>query len=144
MDAGCGDGLASPPPKAAAVVNYYGATDLEHLLSLKRDYILKWFRGAADQTAIAKKISPMTWVRAGGPPVLTLHGDADASIPYEQSTRLHAALDKAGVPNQLITITGGAHGRHTWSDADTIRVQRAIETFLKAHGIVPTKDKESR
>ena len=136
MDAACGDGLAVPP-KAVAVVNYYGATDLEHLLSLKRDYILKWFRGTAEASAVAKEISPLTWVRPGGPPVLTIHGDADASIPYEHATRLHAALDKAGVPNELITINNGAHGRHTWSDADTIRVQRAIETFLKTHGIVP-------
>jgi len=121
-------------PKARAVVNYYGATDMEELLGENRPYLLKWFRGPGDAKELARRISPLTWVRAGVPPVLTLHGDADASIPYSQSTRLHEALSKAGVSNQLVTIAGGAHGRHTWSDADTLRVQRAIESFLKKHG----------
>jgi acetyl esterase/lipase len=85
---------------------------------------------------LARRISPMSWVRKGLPPVLTLHGDADQSIPYSHSVRLHEALTKAGVPNQLITIPGGAHGRHTWTDADTIRAQRAIEAFLRSQKII--------
>jgi acetyl esterase/lipase len=132
FDGGCGD--VGPAPKALAVVNYYGATDMEQLLAEDRTYLHKWFRGPGDAKQLARRISPQTWVRAGVPPVLTLHGTADGSIPYSQATRLHQALTKAGVPNNLITIDGGAHGRHTWSDADTIRVQRAIETFLKQHG----------
>lgn len=111
LDKACGD--SGPAPKAAAVINYYGATDLPHLLGIGRDYAKKWFRGVQDPDALARRISPLTWVRPGLPPVLTLHGDADGSIPYEQATRLHDALGKAGVPNELVTIRGGAHGRHT-------------------------------
>lgn len=125
---------SGPPPKARAVINYYGATDMEQLLGEGRPYLQKWFRGPGDARELARRISPLTWVRAGVPPVLTLHGDADGSIPYSQAVRLHEALARAGVANELITIKGGAHGRHTWSDADTIRVQRAIETFLRKHG----------
>ena len=134
FDAACEN--PGPAPKAAAVINYYGATDMEHLLGLGRDYLKKWFRGSGDPNPLARRISPLTWVRRGVPPVLTIHGDADASIPYEHATRLHEALGKAGVANQLVTISGGAHGRHTWSDADTIRVQRAIESFLRTHRII--------
>ena len=133
FDEPCGD--SGPPPKAAAVINYYGATDMAHLLGLGRDYLTRWFRGSPDPEVLASRISPLTWVRPGVPPVLTLHGDADQSIPYEHATRLHGALAKAGVVNQLITIRGGAHGRHTWSDADTLRVQRAIRSFLKKQGL---------
>lgn len=132
FDSQCKDG--GPPPKVHAVVNYYGATDMEQLLGEGRQYLLKWFRGPGDPKELARRISPLTWVRPGVPPVLTLHGDADGSIPYSQATRLHDALTKAGVANELITIKGGAHGRHTWTDTDTIRVQRAIESFLKKHG----------
>ncbi|MBI4909486.1 MAG: alpha/beta hydrolase [Acidobacteria bacterium] len=132
FDAGCKDD--GPAPKARAVINYYGATDMAQLLGEDRPYLQRWFRGPGDAKELARRISPLTWVSAGSPPVLTLHGDADGSIPYSHATRLHEALSKAGVPNQLATISGGAHGRHTWSDTDTIRVQRAIESFLKKHG----------
>ena len=50
------------------------------------------------------------------------------------ATRLRDALDKAGVANTLFTIQDGVHGRFNWSDADTIRVQRGIEKFLREHG----------
>jgi acetyl esterase/lipase len=133
FDSGCNDG---PEPRAAAVINYYGATDVAELLSEGRESLKRWFRGAVDAPALARRLSPLTWVRADLPPVLTIHGDADASIPYSHSIRLHEALQGAGVPSELITIPDGAHGRHTWSDAETIRVQRAIEAFLKKHRLV--------
>jgi len=123
--------LAAGEGRVKAVVNYYGATDMVDLLKQGKDYHQKWFRGA--RPGLAKEISPLTWVKPGGPPVLTIHGDGDAQIPYSHALRLHQALDAAKVPNQLVTIPGGAHGRHTWSDADTIRVQREIEAFLNKH-----------
>lgn len=132
FDAACND--PSPAPKARAVINYYGATDLAEMLSQNRANIARWFRGPGDAEELARRLSPLTWVRPGVPPVLTLHGDADATIPLSHATRLHEALTKAGVANQLVTIPGGAHGRHTWTDAGTLRVQRAIEQFLTTHG----------
>lgn len=128
--------VTGDPPKAQAVINYYGATDIEELLAEGRLNLQRWFRGPGDARELARRISPLTWVHKGQPPVLTLHGDADKSIPYSQSVRLHEALTKADVSNELITISGGAHGRHTWSDADTLRVQRAIEAFLRRHKII--------
>lgn len=134
FDGPCND--SGPAPKALAVINYYGATDMEELLAEGRPYLSRWFRAPGDAKQLARRMSPLIWVKRGVPPVLTLHGDADKSIPYTQSVRLHDALSKAGVANELITIQGGAHGRHTWTDNDTIRVQRAIETFLKKQEII--------
>ena len=48
-------------------------------------------------------------VRAGLPPIITIHGDEDDIVPYTQAVRLHAALDNAGVPNKLVTIHGAKH-----------------------------------
>ncbi len=134
-DAACGH--AGPPPKARAVINYYGATDLEPLLREGKPHRVKWLSGSGDPSGMARRLSPLNWVRAGVPPVLTLHGDADEAIPHDQAARLHEALAKAGVANELVTIPGGAHGRHTWSDAETLRVQRRIEAFLKQNGVIP-------
>jgi dipeptidyl aminopeptidase/acylaminoacyl peptidase len=109
---------------------------MEELLRDGRHNLVRWFRGSVDAFALARRLSPLTWVRKGVPPVLTIHGDADASIPYSHASRLHQALNRSGVSNQLVTIPGGAHGRHTWNDNETIRVQRAIEAFLRKNGLV--------
>ncbi|WP_394766734.1 alpha/beta hydrolase fold domain-containing protein [uncultured Paludibaculum sp.] len=127
---------SGPEPHAAAVINYYGATDLNALLNSSLASVRRWLRDAPDVPALARQLSPMTWVKPGLPPILSIHGDADKTIPHQQSADLHHALDAAQVPNELITIHGGAHGRHTWTDADTLRVQRAIERFLRRNKLL--------
>lgn len=124
-------------PKATAVINYYGATDLVSLWRDERSSLLRnWFSGVPAPEVLAERLSPLRLVRAGLPPVLTLHGDADTTIPYEQAMRLHGALTASSVPNQLLTVHGGAHGRHSWSDADTLRAQKAIEGFLRRRDVL--------
>lgn len=124
-------------PRARAAINYYGATDLVSLVRDKPALLRPWFQGVSDPEALAGRLSPLAFVRAGLPPVLTLHGDADTTIPYDQAARLHASLTAKGVPNELLTVRGGAHGRHTWTDADTIRAQETIERFLQQHDLLP-------
>jgi dipeptidyl aminopeptidase/acylaminoacyl peptidase len=52
-------------------------------------------------------------VREGLPPILTIHGDADKTVPYQQAAPLHEALTNAGVKNQLLIIPGGRHAGFT-------------------------------
>jgi dipeptidyl aminopeptidase/acylaminoacyl peptidase len=68
------------------------------------------------------------------PPILTIHGDADATVPYAHATRLHEALSKAGVPNQLHTIPGGKHGGFT--QEETLQIFATIRQFLQKHGLL--------
>ena len=56
-----------------------------------------------------KQASPLIYVKAGDPPFLVVHGDADRTVPYSQSEKLVAALRKAGVSVQFLTIHGGGH-----------------------------------
>ena len=70
-----------------------------------------WMGSQPNAAEIARSVSPLTYVRPGLPPVLTIHGDKDDVVPYTQATRLHEALDKARVANKLVTVTGGGHGR---------------------------------
>jgi acetyl esterase/lipase len=44
------------------------------------------------------------------PPTLLLHGDRDTDVPYDQSVMMAAALAKAAVEHELVTIPGGEHG----------------------------------
>jgi dipeptidyl aminopeptidase/acylaminoacyl peptidase len=46
---------------------------------------------------------------------------------------LHAALDDAGVPNELHTVPGGGHGR--FNRAEMLEIYGKIHRFLAAHGL---------
>jgi acetyl esterase/lipase len=123
--------------KVAAVVNFYGITDVADLLQgphMQR-YAVTWLGGMLDRQAVAKRASPLTYVRRGLPPILTIHGDADTVVPYVHATRLHKALDKAGVTNELLTIPGAGHGG--FNAEQTLKVRRTIAAFLKKHGLAP-------
>lgn len=101
-----------PQVRVAAIVNWYGITDVVELLDgpNAKHYAIEWFGSMSNQKELAQQLSPISYVRAGLPPIITIHGDEDDIVPYTQAVRLHAALDKAGVPNQLVTIRGGKHG----------------------------------
>lgn len=126
---------AEPPPPAA-IINYYGVTDVVNSFDHKEKSALLWLRGVENPRELARRISPLTYVRAGLPPILTIHGDADEMVPYNHAVRLHRALDRRKVPNVLLTIPGGLHGRFRWSDEATIQAQRTIESFLRAHKVI--------
>jgi acetyl esterase/lipase len=44
------------------------------------------------------------------PPTVMIHGTKDTDVPYEQSVMMAAALQKANVPHELLSIPGGEHG----------------------------------
>ena len=54
--------------------------------------------------------SPLTYVSSDDPPFLLLHGDADPTVPFEQSESMKAALSAAGVEVELLRVPGGGHG----------------------------------
>jgi acetyl esterase/lipase len=56
--------------------------------------------------------SPATHVSARDAPFLLIHGDADATVPFEQSESMEATLRKAGVEAKVIRIRGGGHGMY--------------------------------
>jgi acetyl esterase/lipase len=121
--------------KVAAIINWYGMSDVADLIQgpNRKNYAVMWMGSQPDPVAIAKRVSPLTYVRAGLPPILSIHGDADAVVPYDQSRRLHQALAAAGVPNELVTIKGGGHGQFT--DAELEDAYEKIDAFLRAHGL---------
>ena len=123
--------------KVAAVVNWYGITDVADLIHRtpgpSGSFTEAWLGSAPDREEVATRVSPLTYVRRGLPPILTVHGDADRIVPYDHGVRLHEALDAAGVPNELVTVEGGGHGR--FSAAEYQRVYAAIRAFLARHGL---------
>jgi acetyl esterase/lipase len=122
----------------SAIVNWYGISDVNELLDgpNMRAYAVTWLGSTADRDQIAKRVSPLTYVRAGLPPVLTIHGDADPTVPYTQSVRLHKALTDAGVPNELMTMPGGKHGFDCCTPAGRQQAYAKIREFLAKHHVL--------
>jgi acetyl esterase/lipase len=122
-------------PKVAAIVNWYGITDVADLLdgANMKSYAVQWLGSRADRVELAKRLSPLTYVRKDLPPVLTIHGDADPTVPYTHATRLQMALKQAGVTTELVTIPKGLHGNFPMPEQ--LRAVEAVRAFLTRHGI---------
>ncbi len=119
--------------QVAAIVNWYGITDVADLLEGEnmKTYAVQWMGSLADRHEIAERISPLKYVRRDLPPIITIHGDADPTVPYTHATRLQNALNEAGVTNQLITIPNGLHGGFPADEMS--RAYGAIFEFLNEH-----------
>lgn len=105
--------------RVAAVVNFFGVAELLAMIGPPSD--IDRTRADAPEARLiggalrehperAKAASPIPYLDPGDPPVLTVHGTADRTVPYDQAVRLDAALRRAGVQGYLVTIRGGGHG----------------------------------
>lgn len=123
-------------PKVAAIVNWFGITDVGDLFSgaNAKGYAIEWFGSLPDRDQLARRISPVYLVSKSAPPVITIHGDKDTLVPYTHAQRLHEALARAGVRNELVTIPNGGHGG--FPPDQQRRAMTAVRTFLKSGGIV--------
>jgi acetyl esterase/lipase len=103
------------PMKVAAIVNWYGISDVNDLIKGPnvKNYAVMWMGSLPNADEVAKSVSPLTYVRAGMPPIITIHGDKDDVVPYTHATRLHNALKKDKNVERLVTINGGGHGMFT-------------------------------
>jgi dipeptidyl aminopeptidase/acylaminoacyl peptidase len=119
----------------AAIINWYGITDVNDMLAgaNARAYAVQWIGGAGNRDAVARSVSPLTYVRAELPPILTIQGDADAIVPYSQNVRLRDALTKAGARNELFTVPGGGHGN--FKADERTKAYAKIREFLSKNGL---------
>ena len=83
------DGLCpgDEPLKVAAVINFFGVIDVGALLAppTARDFAVGWIGNAPIRAALAQRVSPITYVHKGAPPIFTAHGDADPVVPFAQA-----------------------------------------------------------
>ena len=129
-------GGAHDLPKVAAILDWYGISDLNDMLSgpNQRGYAVAWFAGLPNAQELAKKVSPLTYVRRDLPPILIIHGDADPIVPYSQATRLRDALTAAGAPNDMYTVPGGSHGNYP--PDQRVKIYEKIQQFLAKYNVM--------
>lgn len=128
----CDNGL---PFTIAAVINWYGITDVADLLSgpHRKGYAVRWIGDRPGKEALARDMSPLTYVRTNLPPIFTVHGTADTTVPYEHAVRLQSALEDAGVAHRLYTVQGGYHGK--WGKDVDAGIYEEIDLFLGSIGL---------
>jgi acetyl esterase/lipase len=128
--------------KVAAVANFFGVSELLAIIGQPSD--IDRTRSDAPEAKLisgglrenpekAKAASPITYVTANDPPVLTVHGTKDRTVPYDQAVRLDAALRKAGVPSYFVTVKGGGHG--DFGTAADDRVKAFFDKYLRGKDV---------
>ncbi len=121
-------------------MNFFGITDIDDLLDGPNKkpfpeswpYTVQWLGNQPNRAELAKAASPLTYVRAGVPPTISIHGDADNLVPYAHSVKLQEAMQKAGVAERA----GHDHKRRArlrLLPAEWQQAFAAIEKFLATH-----------
>jgi len=103
-----------------AVVSFHGPTNMQTILRQKtaggegkhRTPVEFLLGGAPEKVPdLARQASPVNHVRAGGPPILLVHGDADDQIPLAQVSEMEAACRRSGAAVESVVFKGQTH-RH--------------------------------
>lgn len=106
--------------RVQAVVDFYGPTDLETLLTNNSGHIFR------DEDLAAA--SPIHHISEGDPPFLILQGDQDRLVPLVQSQILYERLQEKNIPAELVIVKGGGHG---FSTADSPNMQPTREEITQ-------------
>ncbi|WP_374163729.1 alpha/beta hydrolase fold domain-containing protein [Arcticibacter sp. MXS-1] len=100
--------------KVAAIIDKYGIADVNDWSygpNITSKSATWWLGEKAKDKAFIASVSPITYVKKTSPPTFIVHGDADPTVPYQQSVELHKKLQEAGVKTEFMTVEGGLHGK---------------------------------
>jgi len=102
--------------KVAAIIDKYGIMDVwdwTYGPESKSSSPKLWLADKANDEAFIKSVSPISYVTKNSPPIFIVHGDADPTVPFQQSVDLYKKLQELGVKSQFMTVEGGLHGKFT-------------------------------
>ena len=118
--------------KVQAVVSFFGPADLNLPYPPVTVNILRNFLGATPQenSDIARKASPVTYVNAGDAPMLLYQGTNDPLVPHDQAIAMANALTTAKVPGRVELLLNAGHG---WGGAEITRTLLGMEAFFNEH-----------
>jgi len=121
--------------KVAAIVDKYGIADVWDwgYGAIKSKSATNWLGTHATDHDFALTVSPIFYVKKSSPPTIIIHGNADTTVPYQQSVDLHQKFLDAGVKTEFIPVEGGGHGKFTTEKNRELDVR--IMQFLKEVGI---------
>ena len=131
-----GDGKYKDVSSAVqAVCDIFGPTDLVKLSppGATNNPVTRLLGGTTgEKKALAARANPISFVDPKDPPFLILHGDKDTLVPVSQSELFRAALQKAGVANDLIVVPGAGHGPGVFTKETAAKIEGFFDKYLKA------------
>lgn len=95
--------------------------------------------GASRFGDLAAKVSAAQQLDAKMPPTLLFHGDADETVPYEQSVRLAERFNAGGNTVEFVTVPGGSHGFASEMPEWREKSRTMMWDFLTRQNLVPGK-----
>lgn len=125
-----------PAPAAAAVVSFFGPTDMKDLSLHSPDPTILQalpllMGGTAEQNpSLYLSTSPVHFVTSASCPTLLLQGGKDPLVPPAEAYELQNSLKVHGVVNQLVFYPDQGHG---WLGQDLSDSFQKIVAFLRAH-----------
>lgn len=135
-------GVAMTPDAYRCAVSVAGISDMKRVVNdalgavtvnstLGGRYLARYIGFANREDPLLDQISPVKLADSITAPVLLIHGKDDTVVPYEQSTLMAAAMEKAGKPVRLVTLLQEDH----WLSRTDTRLQMLRETidFLETH-----------
>jgi acetyl esterase/lipase len=111
--------------KVAAIINKYGINDVGDWAygpNIRSKSATNWLGSKAKDDVFIKSVSPIHYITKNSPPIFIVHGNADPTVPYQQSVFLHKKLLELGVKTEFITVEGGLHGKFEKQKNDEINV----------------------
>lgn len=128
--------------KVAAIIDKYGITDVwdwGYGTNITSKSATRWLGERSNDKKFAMSVSPITYVTKNSPPTFIVHGDADPTVPYQQSVDLHKKFVEAGVKTEFITVQGGGHGK--FEKEKNSEINKKIADFLLSLGLGKNKNK---
>jgi acetyl esterase/lipase len=118
-----------------AIVDYFGATDLNTILAQSTPFGVNMRKPALElllgelpeqNEDLAKLASPVTHVDKDDPPLLIFHGDQDPQMPINQSHELTGQYKKLNLDVHFEVIYGAAHGGEIFFSAEYLKMAIAF------------------
>jgi len=124
--------LGDPATRVQAIVA--GGTPADLRLYDGGHLVPGFIGGRREQRPEAFRIaSPVAHIDPSDPPVFQYHATLDDYVPYLQAERYKAALDAAGVKNELFVIRGHGHVSGFFADGDAVRAAlEFLDRYLRA------------
>ena len=116
----------------SAVVGLATPTDLGSIEHPGGVTMVTAFLGAAyeEDASLWERASPARHVDPSSPPLLLMHSENDAVVPYEQSLHLARQYEAAGVPVEVVLIPDAPHAFWRFTEWFDDTMDRAAAFFL--------------
>lgn len=126
-----------------AVVDFYGPTDVTRINDAPRNPDIDYSKPQPEDILFGGKVAEHPEIAAVGnplnyitkdkevPPIMIMHGDQDATVPFHQSVLLYDKLIECGKVVDFYKVFAADHGFFLWTSEAIDLVVRFIGMYLR-------------